>query len=513
MLTLKSKILSVKKIKEKLFFFPLQSIDLTGYDFFNCLLNLSKVLIKIEKLKSKKNIAILYDNSVEYLILSFYIILKKHTLVPINPQLAPLEILKIIKQSSSIYVLSGKESEKKIKGVKNKIIFNFSLDLKKNKGNLKFNKIFKNKNKNKNILLLYTSGSTGIPKGSLLSEKNILSNALRISKHHQISSKTKTLVLMPMFHNNGFIISFMSTFLANGKTIISPANFIIYKFWSLIKKFEINYTSLMPSVLSMLLNHGGKRQNKSLKIIACGGQKLSRVLLSRFEKKFKTKIIEHYGLTETTAISSVISLKKRNLKSVGKAIRGTTIKLYDDKTKKLKNHGYGEICISGNNIFSGYYNNKKLNREKKIKNFFKTGDYGQIDKKKNLYFVGRKDFLIIKGGENIYPAEIENTIYQFKKVNECAVVGYGDEIYGEEIYAFVKFKKYKSLYEKQLNNFLVKNLARFKLPKKIFYFNKDLKVKDFPKTTTQKIKYKDLKNILKNEIYKKIIRKKTNNNF
>ena len=117
-----------------------------------------------------------------------------------------------------------------------------------------------------------------------------------------------------------------------------------------------------------------------------------------------------------------------------------------------------------------------------------------------LYFAARKDFLIIKGGENIYPAEIENTIYQFKKVNECAVVGYDDKIYGEEIYAFVKFKKYKSLYEKQLNNFLVKNLARFKLPKKIFYFNKELKIKDFPKTTTQKIKYKDLKNILKNEI-------------
>ena len=500
MLTLKSKILSIKKAKERLFFFPLQNIELSGYDFFNCLLNLSKVLNKIEKLKKNKNIAILYDNSVEYLILSFYIILKKHTLVPLNPQLTPLEILKIIKQSNSTYVISGKENEKKIKEVKNKIIFNFYLKLKENKKNLKFNKVFKKQNKNKNILLLYTSGSTGVPKGSLLTEKNILSNALKISEHHKIDRKTKTLVLMPMFHNNGFIISFMSTFLANGKTIISPANFIIYKFWTIIKKFKISYTSLMPAVLSMILNHGGKRQNKSLKIIACGGQKLSRVLLSRFEKKFKTKIIEHYGLTETTAISSVMNLKKRNLKSVGRAIRGTMIKVYDNKTKKLKNNGYGEICVSGNNVFSGYYNNKKLNEEKKFKNFFKTGDYGQIDKKKNLYFAARKDFLIIKGGENIYPAEIENTIYQFKKVNECAVVGYDDKIYGEEIYAFVKFKKYKSLYEKQLNNFLVKNLARFKLPKKIFYFNKELKIKDFPKTTTQKIKYKDLKNILKNEI-------------
>lgn len=500
MLTLKSKILSIKKVKEKLFFFPLQNIELSGYEFFNCLLNLSKTLSKIEKLKSKKNIAILYDNSVEYLILSFYILLKKHTLVPLNPHLAALEILKVIKQSNSTYVISDKKNKKKIKSIKNKIIFNFNTDLTKSKKDLKFNKIFKNKNKNKNILLLYTSGSTGIPKGSLLSEKNILSNALKISKHHQIGKKTKTLVLMPMFHNNGFIISFMSTFLANGKTIIAPANFIIYKFWAIIKKFEVNYTSLMPSVLSMLLNHGGKRQNKSLKIIACGGQKLSRVLLLRFEKKFKTKIIEHYGLTETTAISSAMSLKKRNLRSVGKAIKGTAIKLYDEKTKKLKNYGYGEICISGKNIFSGYYNNKKLNREKKIKNFFKTGDYGKIDKKRNLYFAARKDFLIIKGGENIYPAEIENTIYQFKQVNECAVLGYYDEIYGEEIYSFVKFKKYKVIYEKQLNKFLVKNLARFKLPKKIFYFNKDLKIKDFPKTTTQKIKYKDLKNILKNEI-------------
>tara|TARA_Y100000590_G_scaffold18275_1_gene21768 strand:+ start:31003 stop:32502 length:1500 start_codon:yes stop_codon:yes gene_type:complete len=499
-LRIKSKIFSLKKNNKKLFFFPLQKLSLTGNEFFNCIMSLSKILFKIENLKTKKNIAILYDNSVEYLIISFYIMLKQHTLVPLNPQLASSEIIKIYKQSDAICLITGKNMKKKVKSIKNKIIFNFHPNLKKINKNLSFYKIFKKERDNKSILLLYTSGSTGTPKGSLLTEKNILSNSQNIARHHKLNRNTNTLVLMPMFHNNGFIISFMSTFLAGGSTVIAPANLIIYKFWEIIKKFSISYTSLMPSVLSMLLSYAGKKKNTSLKIIACGGQKLSRVLLSRFEKKFKTKIIEHYGLTETTAISSVMNLKKRNLKSVGTPIKGTEIKLYDDKLKILKKRGYGEICISGKNVFLGYYKNNKLNSEKRFKNFFRSGDYGQFDKDKNLYFASRKDFLIIKGGENIYPAEIENTIYQFEKVNECAVVGYKDKIYGEEIYSFVKFNKYKASYEKKLNNFLIKNLARFKLPKKIFYFEKDLKIKDFPKTTTKKIKYKELKNIISNEI-------------
>ena len=116
---------------------------------------------------------------------------------------------------------------------------------------------------------------------------------------------------MPMFHNNGFIISFLSTVLKSGTVIIAPANFIILKFWEIIQRYKITYTSLMPSVLSMILEYTKKDiKNNSLRIIACGGQKLSHSTQVKFENKFNLKIIEHYGLTETTSISTVMPLKK-----------------------------------------------------------------------------------------------------------------------------------------------------------------------------------------------------------
>jgi acyl-CoA synthetase (AMP-forming)/AMP-acid ligase II len=491
------KFLLLEKNKKKIFFFPLQKINLSGLDFFYAVCNLSMYFKGIER---NKKIAILYDNSIEYLIISFYVMLKNLTLVPINPVLSKSEILQIYKNSNSDIIISGKENFFKLKKIKKKIKFNFDVRI-TNKILKNYKNIFKiGKKKNHPLLLLYTSGSTGSPKGALLSEKNITSNSLVISNHHKLKKKSSTLVLMPMFHNNGFIISFMSSFLVGTKIIIAPANFIIYKFWEIVKKYSINYTSLMPAVLSMILKFGGSHKNQSLKIIACGGQKLSINLQKRFEKKFKTKIIEHYGLTETTSISSINSLTNRNYKSVGRPIKGTSIKVYDYKLKKLKKTGYGEISISGDNVFIGYYKNEKLNNDKWFKKYFKTGDYGFIDKEKNLFFSSRKDFLIIKGGENVYPAEIENVIYRFDEVIECGVVGYKDNIYGEEVYAFVKLKKYTKKKEEYLKKLLSINLARFKIPKKIFFLQKDIKLKELPKTITKKIKYKDLQIILKNEI-------------
>ena len=132
------------------------------------------------------------------------------------------------------------------------------------------------------------------------------------------------------------------------------------------------------------------------------------------------------------------------------------------KKDLLKTQGYGEICIKGENVFSGYFNNKNLNKSKFMKDYFRSGDFGFLDKK--IFFIlNQEKTLIIKGGENIYPAEIENAIYKFDQVIECAVIGYNDEIYGEDICAFIKLKKYNKVSYKKLNSILIKNLAKFKI--------------------------------------------------
>ncbi len=492
-------ILNLKNNYEKKFIFPLQNLTLSGYDIFKILCNIPIKLKKIKYLNEKTHISILYENSVEYVILSFFVILNNHILVPINPQLSKNEIFEIYKKSNSKFLITSKNKKDKVKRIKNIIYFDFSIDLLKEKNlNTKF---FTKKKKNTGvILLLYTSGSTGEPKGSLLNEKNIFSNANVIANHHKINKKTNTLVLMPMFHNNGFIISFLSTVLKSGTVIIAPANFIILKFWEIIQRYKITYTSLMPSVLSMILEYTKKDiKNNSLRIIACGGQKLSHSTQVKFENKFNLKIIEHYGLTETTSISTVMPLKKRILSSVGKVIKGTKIKIFDENKKTLKSFGFGEVCISGQNVFKGYYNNKKLNKIKFFKGFLKTGDFARLNKKKYLYFKSRKDFMIIKGGENIYPAEVENVINKHSKVIESAVVGHKDNFYGQDIYAFIKLLKYKKIYKKEIEKNLIKKLAKFKIPKKIFFLGKNISMNEIPKTPTNKIHYRVLQKVLANE--------------
>ena len=492
----------LESIKEKKYFFPFEKLTFSGQEIFYLVNNLCKIYDKKIDKKNIDKVAIIYENSIEYVALSFYLILKKKILVPINPLLTSIETEQIINHSKAKYIFSAQKFSNKIKNYENKSIFTYGKEnydlIQKNKKKFSIN--FKKKISKKNIiLLLYTSGSTGTPKGALLTLGNILSNAESIGEHHKIKKNTNTLVLMPMFHNNGYIISFFSTFLRQGNLIVVPANFVILKFWNLINKYKINYTSLMPSVLAMISRFGGKSKNESLKYIACGGQKLPRLLLKKFEKNHNTKIIEHYGLTETTSVSTIMPLVKRNLESVGRVIKGTKIKMLNPKNFKLKNEGYGEICISGPNLFNGYYNNKKLNKEKKIYNYLRTGDYGFKDKKNNLFFKGRKDFLIIKNGENIYPAEIESKIYEIDEVLECAVVGLPHKIFGEQIYGFVKLKKINSKKINEIHLHLIKSLAKFKIPEKIFFLGKNINLKELPKTATKKIKYNDLKIILRNE--------------
>ena len=495
------KLISTLKKKEKtIFTFPLQNISMSGADLFYYVYNIADSLKKINFLNRQNRVAILYENSVEYVILFFVLILRKLVIVPINPSLSALEIKKIFLQSKSELLIVGNENRNKVKQIKKKVFYNFSNKNKKYqslKVDLKEIKPEKNK-----ILLLYTSGSTGAPKGSPITETNILYMCKVISDHYKLNNKTKTLVLMPMFHNNGLIGSFLSTLISGGSTTIAPANFIIYKFWFFIKKYKISYLSLMPSVLSMIKNYSKYFKNNSLKIIACGGQKCSSNLIKKFETKYNLQVNEQYGLTETTSIATAQPLSNRNLNSVGKVLKGTSIKLL--KTNNvLTSKGPGEICIKGKNVISGYFENKSLNKKKFFKGFLRTGDYGYFDKHKNLFFTSRKDFLIIKGGENIYPAEVENALYGLKQVDECAVVGYSDKFWGQDVYAFVKTKKHN----KDLQNIILKKLskflAKFKIPKKIFFLGVDTKINEFPKTPSKKIIYSKLLKILKYEIFKK----------
>ena len=186
----------------------------------------------------------------------------------------------------------------------------------------------------------------------------------------------------------------------------------LMSFWSLIDEHKVSWTSVMASILSILLSIPKKRKDNTLQGILCGGQTLTRSVQNEFENRFRVPIFEGYGLTETTSFSCIndYPAKKRKIGSIGKQLPTNEMTILDNDGKELGPNIEGEICIRGYNVACEYLGLPKENKKSFTNGWFHSGDYGK-DKDGYFYFHGRKDSLIIKGGENIYPAELENIIF------------------------------------------------------------------------------------------------------
>ena len=252
----------------------------------------------------------------------------------------------------------------------------------------------------------------------------------------------------------------------------------------------------MASILSILSSLPFKKKNNSLKAILCGGQVLTRSLQEKFENKFKVPVFEGYGLTETTSFACIndYSKKKRVIGSIGKPLPVNEMAIINNKTNNILGPNQeGEICIRGLNVAKQYFKLYKKNKIFFRNGWFHSGDYGSKDANGYFYFHGRKDSLIIKGGENIYPAEIENALYKIKDIDECAVIGIPDKFLGENICAFIEFKKNVFIKKERIISLLSSHLAKFKLPKEIIILNKETDFKQIPKGPTKKILYRKLR--------------------
>ena len=344
-------------------------------------------------------------------------------------------------------------------------------------------------------VIIYTSGTTGNPKGAVLSHLNLISDSFSISQRFEFDKKTRALCILPLFHNNGQITTLLSPLYVGGSAIIVKGKVGINLVWDLVNQYNATWTSMMASILSILLSLSKERKDNSLTGILCGGQKLTNTIQKKFEDRFHVPIFEGYGLTETTSFSCIndFPATKRKSGSVGKPLITNEMAILDENNNRVSVDEEGEICIRGYNVMIGYLGLEQKNNQVFKNGWFHSGDYGRMDSEGYYYFHGRRDSLIIKGGENIYPAEIENILYKHPDVDECAIIGIPDKLRGEEICAFIKIKKNKTLSEKFFKDFLVGKIADYKQPKKIIIINnlKDLKI--IPKGPTKKILYRKLK--------------------
>lgn len=319
-------------------------------------------------------------------------------------------------------------------------------------------------------LLMYTSGTTGVPKGVMLSQQNLVANAEAISVEHALTVNDRVLAVLPLYHINAFAVTMLAPLL-HGGSLVMPPKFSVAGFWSQAIDHHCTWINVVPTMISYLLEHDAPEKTLTRQIRFCrsASAALSPDHLRAFEEKFAIGIIETMGLTETVApaFSNPLDPAQRKVGSVGRA-SGCEACVIDRNLAPVADGETGEIAIRGANVMQGYYKNEAATRDAFTPTgWLRTGDLGQKDREGFFFVTGRIKELIIKGGENIAPREIDEALLRHPAVLDAAAVGIADRHYGQEIMACVVLREGQVLTEESLREFCVEHLGRYKTPKVI----------------------------------------------
>lgn len=354
--------------------------------------------------------------------------------------------------------------------------------------------------------LQYTSGTTGQPKGVLLTHHNLLNNAC---SYLSISPERATvLCFLPLFHSYGFVIGMMST-IFNGSTLVLMNRFLPTLAFKAISDEHCDKMFGVPVMFKgMLKEEKGlcdKYDLSSLRICITGGAACEPELIYDFKKRFNCKFVNGYGITET---SPVISVPRYNddmediAHSVGQPIPQVLVKVINQNTgESCPSEINGEICVKGFTVMKGYYNNPQATSEAIDQyGYYHTGDIGFLDKKGFIHITGRIKDLIIRAGENIYPKEIEEFLYGIPSIEHVEIVGVHSNTNGEVVAAFVHLRPGCYLTQRGIINYCTGNIAAYKIPRYVFF------VDEFPLTASGKVRKNILREMAEEEVNKMKLR-------
>lgn len=338
-------------------------------------------------------------------------------------------------------------------------------------------------------VLIYTSGTTGFPKGAMLTHKNLISNAYQCNEILVLNKKDRMMLFLPMFHSFTELVCMVLPVYMGIRTVILPKIDASKIKKSLIKDrptIMIGVPTVFNSMAQAKLT-GLKRKLNPVRLYVSGAAPLAQDILNRFIHLYQRPLIEGYGLSEASPVVSVNLPGKEKALSVGKPLPGIDVKIVDDNEREVKPGNVGEIILRGDNVMKGYWKQPE-ETEKTLRNgWLFTGDMGKIDEDGFLYIVDRKKDMLLYRGQNIYPREIEEVLYNHPKVKECAVVGIKDAQKGEIPKAYISLKAGEKATEKEMKDYLKEKIANYKLPRYIQFLD------DLPKTPTGKILKKDLR--------------------
>jgi len=332
--------------------------------------------------------------------------------------------------------------------------------------------------------LIYTSGTTGMPKGVILTHRNYIWNARMISHASDLTQDDRFLCVLPLFHVNAQVVTVLTPLLG-GSTVVIMGKFNPLGILPMIEKHKITIMSGVPTIYSILTSipKAAEYDISSMRFFVSGAAPMPEETYQATQRVFKKPLIMGYGLSEATCASAVADFQDPvRWNSVGPPLRYTLIRIVDRQGRDVPMGKVGEILVAGATVMKGYYKNPEATQEVLKGGWLYTGDLGRFDEEGYLYIVGRLKDMIIRGGQNIYPAQVENVLLKLAGVEEVCVVGVEEPRWGQEVLAIVKLAEGQSLTERDVVDFCRDNLANYKCPRYVRFVN------ELPKTATGKVR-------------------------
>ena len=451
-------------------------------------------------------VALMMSNCSEFLEIFFACAKTGAVMVPLNFRLAVPELVYILKDSEPEVMIYSSEYSNKVREIQKVFLsikqyvghgreamegdrdyFDF-VDSASERGMLHTAEI----NLLDPLFIMYTSGTTGDPKGAVLTHQNILFGAIHSLLGYGVDRSYKSLVVAPLFHIGALAASVAPIVYAGGSIVIS--NFYnASEVLQTICREKINYMFAVP-VMFQVMAETTEWKDADLSHVhffISGGAPIPLPVIKKYQQEKSVGFVQGYALTETGRLTSLdLEDSMRKAGSVGKEVFHVNLRIVDDQGRDLPSNKAGEIIVQGPNVFAGYWRKGGAIVSALKNGWFHTGDMGMRDEDGFVYIVGRKVEMIISSGENIYPAEVERVIQSLPQVKEAAAVGMPDDKRGEVVAAFVILKKNQLLAENEIIAYLADKIAYYKIPKKVIF------VEDFPRNQSGKV----LKRILEKRL-------------
>ncbi len=435
-----------------------ESVEMTNAEFRSAVVVAAGVL-RSRGIAPGDVVAIMLPNSVSFVVGLFAAWRVGATVTPVNPSLAAGEVAHQLADSAAKLVVTAPECVAALPASVDAIT-----DLGAHSGDIE---VPGGEPSSLDLaLLIYTSGTTGRPKGVMLDYGNLAAMCAMMIEVFEFDGAAHSLLILPLFHVNGIVVSILSPLLSGGRVTIA-GRFDAASFFERVERSRPTYFSGVPTIFAKLAALPGESapDTSSLRFAVCGAAPASSELLGRFEDRFGVPIVEGYGLSEGTCASTVNPLRgERKPGTVGPPLPGQSIRVVGSDGSEVGPGALGEVQVQGRNVMRGYLNRPEETAATITDGWLRTGDIGYLDENGYLTLVDRAKDMLIRGGENIYPKEIENVVHQLPEVFEAAVVGRPHPLLGEEPVLVVSPSDGAILNEDEIRAHLHGKISKFKIP-------------------------------------------------